>query len=133
MSVKLSYKPIPAPPNPQQSLRVQPHSLCQMRFLKQPPLPAPGLRRNPLARESSQAMLKEENSCYSNQFSTCTESALSSLLIFSGFISSGQEAARQVRAVLSSAGWRSAWKALGGPHPSGGPCLLPSPAGGCSM
>lgn len=81
-------------------------------------------------------MLKEENSCYSNQFSTCTELALSSLLIFSGFISSGREAARQVRAVLSSAGWRNVWKALeetGGPHPSGGCCLLTLPAEECPM
>lgn len=105
---------------------MQPRSLCQTEFLKQPLLPAWGLRRNPLTKESesSQAMLKEENSCYSNQLSTCTESAPSSLLIFSGFISSGRETACRLRAVLGSAGWRVAWKAPGGPHPSGGPCLL---------
>ena len=96
------------------SSRVQPRNLCQIRFLKQPPLPVWGLLRNPLARESSQAMFKEENSCYSNQFSTCTELALSFLLIFSGFISSRREAARQVKAALGSAGQRSACKALGG-------------------
>lgn len=73
-------------------------------------------------------MLKEEDSCYSNQFSTCTDLALSSL-IFSGFISSGWEAAHQVQAVLGSGGVCE--EALGGPHSSAGPCLLTSPAGGC--
>lgn len=34
--------------------------------------------------------------------------------VFSGFISCGQAAARQVRAALGSVGWRSVWKAWGG-------------------
>lgn len=114
-SATLSQLP-PPPPLPDPN-RVQ--ECSHKTFVKRdscsnlPPQPGDGTEI-PLRGSPSQPMLKVENSCYSNQFSTCTELARSSLLIFSGFISSGRVAAPQVRAVLGSAGWRNAWKALRG-------------------
>lgn len=101
------------PPKPQ---RVEECSLCQRRCMEQPPLLAWGLRRNPLAGESSQPMLKEENSCYSNWVPTCVELAPSSFFILSGFIRPG------------SGGRRRGPQSAGG---TGAPsCASPRPAGG---